>query len=790
MAALVDWFASDGRHFQIVSQVIFLSFGICYLSWDAQALSYFAAISAAISFQGLGILFFKQPIHSLKSALITGLGLSLLLKANDPLFFVLAAMLAIGQKFLLRVHHKHLWNPANFGIIMLMLFTDQAWVSPGQWGSETVLLFAIGTAGLAVLSKVKRMDTAMVFISVFVVLEYSRTVLYLGWGYDVFFHRLSNGSLWLFALFMITDPMTTPNAKFARMLWAAVLAILSFIGIHFFFLASSPQWLLFFLTPFTPWVDKWAKGQPFSWVKNISNNTYTTSSSMKTLSIFLAALLLWPSIGWTFCGFYVAKADATLYNNKSEVILVRDGQRTVITMSNDFKGDVQDFALVVPVPVVLQEHQIRVVDRSIFDVLDSYSAPRMAEYYDVNPCEPQIYYDIAEVTTTSKMRSESLKEEASIDKDYGVTIEASYSVGEYDILILSAQESSGLKEWLTINGYRIPPTAESILQPYIKSNMKFFVVKVNLDEFANSGYDNLRPIQIEFNHEKFMLPIRLGMANSQGTQDMIVYGFSKTGRIESTNYRTVKVPTDRSIPLFLREEFGTFYTSMFNRLYHSEGRNAVFLEYAWNVTPTWGGMKCDPCVGPPPLFADLTKAGVNWANNGSADQVFFTRMHVRYSRDKFPSDLTFHVTPNTENFQARYVIRHAATGKFSCSEGQTYLSELYDRRQLEIDEYYALCGKTDRRASRYINEFTSLMQSPPAENKGSSAPTENLPQQKDPEQKGETTGALPMPEEPGGPLSPSPTVPNKGQLWISLALLISVAFILRIAGKNKTPVRQ
>lgn len=110
------------------------------------------------------------------------------------------------------------------------------------------------------------------------------------------------------------------------------------------------------------------------------------------------------------------------------------------------------------------------------------------------------------------------------------------------------------------------------------------------------GFTTLSPIQIRFDHPKFMLPLRLGMANSNGTQDMIVYAFSPNGRVECTNYRTVKIPTDRKIPLFIQHDFGSFYKSVFDRAYEREGKNCVFLEYAWNVTPSWGGMKCDPCV--------------------------------------------------------------------------------------------------------------------------------------------------------------------------------------------------
>ena len=422
---------------------------------------------------------------------------------------------------------------------------------------------------------------------------------------------------------------------------------------------------------------------------------------------------------WAFCGFYVAKADATLFNNKSEVILVRDGEYTVITMGSDFKGDVKDFAMVVPVPVVLARQDISIVDRGIFDRLDAYSSPRLAEYYDYNPCQTNaieekemIYPSSSVMDMTNDMRVKSLTK-----KEYGVTIEAQYTVGEYDILLLSANESNGLKNWLTDNGYKIPAKAERVLAPYIKSNMKFFVVKVNLEEMKKAGFDQLRPIQVRFNHPKFMLPLRLGMANSAGSQDMIVYAFSRTGRVECTNYRTVKLPTDRNIPLGVKQDFGPFYKRLFENQWEKEGKNVVFLEYAWNVTPSWGGMKCDPCVGPPPLNQDFSLAGVNWYQWNAPANVFFTRMHVRYDEAHFPADLQFQVTPNTEHYQARYVVTNAAPvyDGFDCLQGQEYVMALHNKRKLELDEYYALCGGYMTGSQAYMTEYDRYLKVVPEE---------------------------------------------------------------------------
>lgn len=429
----------------------------------------------------------------------------------------------------------------------------------------------------------------------------------------------------------------------------------------------------------------------------------------KVVAIFMAFLIL-AQDGLAFCGFFVAKAPADLFNQKSEVILVRDGNKTVITMSNDYQGEVEDFAMVIPVPKVLREEQIKVVDRGIFDRLDAYSAPRLVEYHDANPCAPQVSYDML---TRSAVAMEAVAEDAESGadeaKNYGVTIEATYTIGEYDILILSAEESGGLKDWLIRNGYRIPEKASDILQAYIRTNTKFFVVKVNLEEKRNSGFDYLRPIQISFESEKFMLPIRLGMVNANGPQDLVVYAFSRKGRIEPVNYRTIKVPSNRKVPLFVQRYFGEFYYDLFHRAYHRESRNAVFLEYAWNVSPMQG-VKCDPCVSPPPVFNDFAEAGVDWVTGMNQEsQVFFTRLHVRYERDRFPQDLQFQETSNREHFQARYVIHHPAEGNLSCSEGLKYLETLENRRRLEVMELKALAGWTNPNYKDYITEFSGKL---------------------------------------------------------------------------------
>src|SRR4029079_9533585 len=157
-------------------------------------------------------------------------------------------------------------------------------------------------------------------------------------------------------------------------------------------------------------------------------------------------------------------------------------------MASDFRGDPKEFAMVVPVPTFLERGQIHVGERAAIDHLDAYSAPRLVEYFDEDPCQPPYEMDALR-SAAAPMAVGRAQERA---KSLGVTIEASYTVGEYDILILSAKESSGLEAWLVENGYRVPKGASEILGSYLRQNLRFFVAKVNLSEQAKLGYSYLR----------------------------------------------------------------------------------------------------------------------------------------------------------------------------------------------------------------------------------------------------------------------------------------------------------
>ena len=411
---------------------------------------------------------------------------------------------------------------------------------------------------------------------------------------------------------------------------------------------------------------------------------------MKRLALLLIVPFLQVSVAgpaYAFCGFYVARADTKLFNDASQVVLVRDGDRTVITMANDYRGELDEFAIVIPVPTFIRREQIHVTDKALIDHLDAYTAPRLVEYFDEDPCRRVWRLDEA----LPRAAMESRRSSDARTKALGVTVEAAYVVGEYDILILSAEESGGLATWLRENGYHLPAGADRVLGSYVRQDMRFFVAKVNLGEQARLGHTYLRPLQVAYETPKFMLPIRLGTLNADGTQELYVYTLTRKGRVETTNYRTVKLPTGMDLPVYVKDDFGRFYRDMFTRQVERENMRAVFLEYAWDMA--W----CDPCAADPLSYDELRELGVFWLDARQsrvrpAQQVFVTRLHLRYDEDHFPEDLVFQETGDRTNFQGRYVLRHAWKGTAECSAAEQYVRHLPERHEREVKQLAALTG--------------------------------------------------------------------------------------------------
>lgn len=390
-----------------------------------------------------------------------------------------------------------------------------------------------------------------------------------------------------------------------------------------------------------------------------------------------------PISAQAFCGFYVSGDDRALYNNATTVVMMREGTRTVLSMQNNYQGPPADFAMVVPVPVVLHESNVKTLPHGVFDAVDRLAAPRLVEYWEQDPCyEPEYYEDDLDEDEDSPEEERSEPKERR-RRELGVEIEAQFTVGEYQIVILSARDSDGLDTWLREERYNIPAGAEPLLRPYVSSGMKFFVAKVDADKVTfTDGQAMLSPLRFHYDSHQFNLPIRLGLMNSAGTQDLLVHILSPGQRYEVANYDNVTIPTNLEVRDETRRDFGGFYAALFDQTL-AQHPDAVVTEYAWQAT------KCDPCPPGSPLDPEqlLTLGGDVLATGVSRNYVL-TRLHARYGKDAMGADLVFRTAPaiaggrerriasggleraatasSINNFQARYIIRHPWTGPVDC----------------------------------------------------------------------------------------------------------------------------
>jgi Na+-translocating ferredoxin:NAD+ oxidoreductase RnfD subunit len=703
--------AGDPRPYQMAVLSTLLLYGALALDFEVTGARTAAVVGTALLAQLVCSRLWKLPQFDPKSALISGLSLSLLMRSDDTGLLLLGACVAIASKFAIRRGGKHVFNPTCLALVVMMAATSGSgavWVSAGQWGSAALFGFSVAGLGMLVLHRSARSDITWAFLIFYAAGRIGRS-LWLGEPLSIPLHGLQNGALLIFAFFMISDPKTIPDSRAGRLVFAACVAAGALFVQFGLYRTNGLLWSLAASAPLVPLLDMIFPGSRYAWTRPAAMSAAPRKENPMFHSIqplhaarrvvpgalVLLGVLLAVGQARAFCGFYVAKADTKLFNEASQVVLVRDGDRTIITMSNDFKGEPEEFAMVIPVPTFVERGQIHVGDRAVIEHLDAYTSPRLVEYFDPDPCA---VHPMMEVMSGMARKSADRFEQdaARRARAAGVTIEARYTVGEYDILILSAEQSDGLAGWLRDNGYRLPDGAERILGSYLKQKMRFFVAKVNLEEQSKLGFSYLRPLQVAYESPKFMLPIRLGTLNANGTQELFVYTLTRKGRVETTNYRTVKLATGMDLPLFVKAEFGDFYTALFDEQVRKENMRAVFTEYAWDMN--W----CDPCAADPLSHEELRSLGVYWLGGsepaarrkprGLQRDVFVTRLHVRYDAERFPADLVFQETGDRSNFQARYVLRHPFQGEANCEAAEAYYKQVRERQEREAQNLASLTG--------------------------------------------------------------------------------------------------
>jgi enediyne biosynthesis protein E5 len=258
-----EWW-SDARHYQIAALSTLLVFNLGWLHFGARPLNSALAITGTLITQAACTRVCKLPSFDPRSALITGLSLSLLLRADAAWLHLVAAVIAIGSKFVFRLDGKHIFNPAGFAIVVLLLTSNEVWISPGQWGSAVWFAALLCFFAILVLQAARRSDIAIFFLASHAALLFARAT-WLGDPLTIPLHQMQSGSLLIFAFFMISDPRTTPDARVGRFIFALVVAILGHYLAFFMQMRPALYIALIALAPLTFLIDRVIPAERFVW---------------------------------------------------------------------------------------------------------------------------------------------------------------------------------------------------------------------------------------------------------------------------------------------------------------------------------------------------------------------------------------------------------------------------------------------------------------------------------------------------------------------------------------------
>jgi len=404
----------------------------------------------------------------------------------------------------------------------------------------------------------------------------------------------------------------------------------------------------------------------------------------------LSLTLILPGTADAFCGTYVGSAGSELYNSSSQIVVAREGTRTHLTLANDFEGNASDFAMVVPVPALLGPDDVKIVDPAILARIDAYSAPRLVsytcdelyptsygngqwhggnggngatEYGESGGCgcaaaAPMVGHDTAvgidpDTDTDTDADSDT---DADADSDSPLTpdaidtveVEAEFAVGEYEIVILSAEESEGLILWLNLSGYAIPYETEATLSEYIQAGSYFIAAKVTLDDVLTDA-QYLSPLRVSYDSDVVSLPIRLGALNSRGAQNLTIFAINDAadGKVGIANHIEVGIENECMYDPDRYESFGDFYKERLRAAMDIGGPLG-----AWTTEYSWQPTKCDPCTDDGPLTD--SDAG-NLGFSSGASSAHFTRLRVHYTPAQAHQDLVLYSSGRASQEQARYI---------------------------------------------------------------------------------------------------------------------------------------
>ena len=266
----------DARWFQIAFLSSFLLLGALArdfaLTWPQVALTFTSALATQVMWQWGLKLPSRKGWNGYLSAVVSAFGISILVRADSLWVHPLLACIAMSSKYLLRAGpatcRSHIANPANLAAFAAWAWIPGAWLSPGQWGSASLAALWFLALGGLITQRIQRWDISMTFLAAWAALLAAR-VIWLDYSADVacamWQQQISNGAVLLFAFFMISDPMTTPQRRSARIGYAIAVAACAFVWQFVWFKPHGLIVVLFAASALVPLINWIAPNRRFEW---------------------------------------------------------------------------------------------------------------------------------------------------------------------------------------------------------------------------------------------------------------------------------------------------------------------------------------------------------------------------------------------------------------------------------------------------------------------------------------------------------------------------------------------
>lgn len=310
-----------------------------------------------------------------------------------------------------------------------------------------------------------------------------------------------------------------------------------------------------------------------------------------------------------FPGFLAAKNSTDLKINSTQVVLMKKGNATAVTVMSDYEGPLEPFAMVLVVPSDVTAERVTTLKREFVDRVDAISAPRFHEYWEQDPCDP----GPVEQEWQRNMKADSSgaflgggdmpQSTVKVAKELSLDVQAKQKEGEYTFTVLGKDDS--VSGWLKSKGYKAPEGADQALAPYVQAGMRVVVAQVDANRIELVGGDRaqLSPIRFWTEQPYDSIPDRVGLLNSGGKQELVVYVLDPAARYESKNYKNVFPPTNIEVDFAVKERIGEFYAALHDIILQ-KNPGAVLNEYAWTAEACG-----QPCATEPLMISELLSLG-------------------------------------------------------------------------------------------------------------------------------------------------------------------------------------